>query len=125
MPNKRSYYQVVFEQPETEKSEMLIALLADAGYSGFEEDLVGLKAFIDGTQYDAAALENIINLVPAKYSVSIIEEENWNDQWEKSFQPIVVGDDVAIRADFHEPFPGVKHEIIITPKMSFGTGHHA
>ncbi|HMC99369.1 MAG TPA: 50S ribosomal protein L11 methyltransferase, partial [Ferruginibacter sp.] len=122
MPNKRSYYQVVFEQPETEKSEMLIALLADAGYSGFEEDLVGLKAFIDGTQYDAAALENIINLVPAKYSVSIIEEENWNDQWEKSFQPIVVGDDVAIRADFHEPFPGVKHEIIITPKMSFGTG---
>jgi ribosomal protein L11 methyltransferase len=55
----------------------------------------------------------------------VVPQQNWNAQWESSFEPIVVNDFVAIRAAFHQPIKDVKHEIIITPKMSFGTGHHA
>ena len=54
-----------------------------------------------------------------------IEEENWNALWESNFQPIIVDDFCVLRADFHDPIPGTPYEIIITPKMSFGTGHHA
>ena len=59
------------------------------------------------------------------FSETTIEETNWNQVWESSFEPVVVDDFVAVRADFHEPIKGIKHEIVITPKMSFGTGHHA
>lgn len=64
-----------------------------------------------------------------KYQLSftkqLIPEQNWNAVWESNFQPVIIDDFVAIRADFHEPIKNVQHEIIITPKMSFGTGHHA
>jgi ribosomal protein L11 methyltransferase len=57
--------------------------------------------------------------------VTDLEEQNWNAVWEQNFQPVVVDDFCAVRAHFHEPVGNVKHEILITPKMSFGTGHHA
>ena len=59
------------------------------------------------------------------YTFSKVEQQNWNAQWEQSFEPVQVDDFAVIRASFHAPVAGVKHDIIITPKMSFGTGHHA
>ena len=71
-------------------------------------------------------LNNIFSLHNLKYSKSIIKEENWNAVWESNFEPVRVGDFVGIRANFHPSFdPKVQYEIQITPKMSFGTGHHA
>ncbi len=55
----------------------------------------------------------------------MIEDRNWNEEWESQLQPVIINDFVGIRASFHEPLENVEHEIIITPKMSFGTGHHA
>ena len=59
------------------------------------------------------------------YKYSIIEDKNWNEEWESQLQPVTINNFAGIRASFHEPLKNVEHEIIITPKMSFGTGHHA
>lgn len=121
----KKYIQLKFSDLAEGQIDQLVAFLADMGYDGFEEDENSLKTFITQEKFDNSNLEEVLNLLPVTYSKSIVEEENWNAQWESSFQPIIVGDFVGIRADFHQPIPQVQHEIIITPKMSFGTGHHA
>ena len=68
---------------------------------------------------------NDINLKNIKFSKDVIVEQNWNALWESNFQPVIINNTVAVRAHFHQPIKNVEHEIIITPKMSFGTGHHA
>jgi len=92
----------------------------------FEETTEGLKAFVAEGNYDETKLEEevISKFADISYSVSQIEQQNWNEVWEKNFEPMQIGD-VFIRAPFHESRPGVKYELIIEPKMSFGTGHHA
>jgi ribosomal protein L11 methyltransferase len=107
------------------QNDNLIALLADIGYSGFEEEENSLKAFIDEKSFNSDELDVVLKIIPAEYSRSVIKEQNWNAVWESSFEPIIVKDFAAIRAGFHNSIKNVKHEIIITPKMSFGTGHHA
>jgi ribosomal protein L11 methyltransferase len=74
----------------------------------------------DFPSYDVQSLLNGYN-----FQSNTIPEQNWNEEWEQNFQPVVVDDFCAVRAHFHAPISTVKHEIIITPKMSFGTGHHA
>jgi ribosomal protein L11 methyltransferase len=120
-----NYIQVQVTDINTEQSELLIALLANAGFESFEETDTTLKAFIKENEFDQTALDEIINPLNLTYTSSIIAQQNWNAQWESSFEPILVDDFVGIRAYFHQPITHVKHEIIITPKMSFGTGHHA
>ncbi len=120
-----NYIQIQINDINAEQQELLIALLANAGFESFEETDTTLKAFIKETEFDQTVLQEVINPLNLSYTSSIIEQQNWNAQWESSFEPIVVNDFVAIRAAFHQPLKYVKHEIIITPKMSFGTGHHA
>lgn len=120
-----NYLQIEFETLKEGESEMLIALLADAGFESFEETENSLLAFIKEDGFEEGSLEDILKLVPVNYTKTIVPQQNWNAQWESSFEPIVVNEFVAIRAAFHQPINDVKHEIIITPKMSFGTGHHA
>jgi ribosomal protein L11 methyltransferase len=120
-----NYIQVQVTDINTEQGELLIALLANAGFESFEETDTTLKAFIKENEFDQTALDEVINPLNLTYTSSIIVQQNWNAQWESSFDPILVNDFVAIRAAFHQPIKDVKHEIIITPKMSFGTGHHA
>jgi ribosomal protein L11 methyltransferase len=88
------------------------------------------KTFILKTEFEVNLLNNELDIIfkqhNIKYSKSIIKEENWNALWESNFEPVRVGDFVGIRANFHPHFePTVSFEIEITPKMSFGTGHHA
>jgi ribosomal protein L11 methyltransferase len=87
------------------------------------------KTFILNTEFEANLLDNELNIIfkqhNIKYSKSIIKEENWNAIWESNFEPVQVANFVGIRANFHPVFePAVEHVINITPKMSFGTGHH-
>lgn len=120
-----NYLQIEFETLQEGESEILVALLADAGFESFEEEENSLKAFIKEAGFSEDSLEDILTIVPVNYAITVVPQQNWNAQWESSFEPIVVNDFVAIRAEFHQPIKNVHHEIIITPKMSFGTGHHA
>jgi ribosomal protein L11 methyltransferase len=123
--NMRNYIQLEFENIDEQITEVIIALLSDLNYEGFEESENNLKAFIKEVEFNEAELNKVLEPFNLQYSQSKIEETNWNQVWESNFDPIVIEDICAIRADFHEPITGVKNEIIITPKMSFGTGHHA
>ncbi len=105
--------------------QILIAELTAIGFDAFEEKDTALEAFIAQEKFDNSALQTLINHYKLNYEESIIKEENWNALWESNFQPIIVDDFCVLRADFHDPIPGTPYEIIITPKMSFGTGHHA
>jgi ribosomal protein L11 methyltransferase len=107
------------------ESDILTALLANAGFESFEEVEGSLLAFIPEPNDAGGAVEEILKIVPTSFTKQIIEPQNWNEKWERSFNPIQIDDFVAVRAAFHTPIVGVAHEIIITPKMSFGTGHHA
>jgi ribosomal protein L11 methyltransferase len=103
--------------------ETLIAKLATIGFEAFEEMPEILKAFIPFDLYDQAALISVLG--DLQFQEMIIEKQNWNELWESNFEPVQVEDFVGIRASFHQEIKGVEHEIVITPKMSFGTGHHA
>ena len=120
-----NYIQVEVHNTDNEKNELLVALLSNTGFESFEETDTTLKAFIKEDEFDQVDLDEIITPLNLNYTSSVIPHQNWNAQWESSFEPIIVGDFVSIRAAFHQPVTNVQHEIIITPKMSFGTGHHA
>lgn len=108
-----------------ESKEEVIAFLSTQFYDAFEEDGEILKAFIKEEYFDEYQLKEIITPYPVSFSKTIIEEKNWNDLWESNFSPVIVDDFCVIRAEFHPIFEDIKHVINITPKMSFGTGHHA
>ncbi len=121
-----NYLQFDFVVSGTEQTELLIGLLADKGFAGFEEKDDLLTAYISEDDFSEVEFSGITNLLPqCAYRRSWVESVNWNQQWERSFEPVRVNQFAAIRADFHEPIVDVQYEIIITPKMSFGTGHHA
>lgn len=105
------------------QQEELIALLDDFHPSGFEQTNEKLIAYFPEEGF---AREEILSILRGYLpALTEVEPKNWNEEWEQSFEPVVVDDFVAVRAHFHLPIAGVLHEIIITPKMSFGTGHHA
>jgi ribosomal protein L11 methyltransferase len=121
-----NYLQFDFETENSDQSEQLIALLSDQSFEGFEENENILHAFIPENKFDEKGFLQIIDIFPSLiYASSIIENINWNKRWEDGFQPVIVENKVALRAGFHPPIKNIEHEIIITPKMSFGTGHHA
>lgn len=119
------YVEVCIRVADKMQSEILIAELAAAGFESFEEDGNILKGYIPADSFDNAGLKNLMLQYNVVAEIQTIKQQNWNAQWENDFQPVKVGDFCTIRADFHEPDILAEYEIIITPKMSFGTGHHA
>ena len=111
-------------QPAT---EILIAELGYAGFESFVETDEGVTAYIQKDEWHDAILEDIQILDSDEFEISFtfneIEQVNWNQEWEKNFNPIVVENLCSVRAPFHEK-PTTKYDIVIEPKMSFGTGHH-
>jgi ribosomal protein L11 methyltransferase len=126
------YIQISIETLNAEESDIFVARLSQSGFEGFEEEPGKLHAFIPETLFDATKIEKIIAEIKGVadpfhtlFQKEVIEPRNWNSEWEKDFEPVVVEKFCAIRAHFHEPLSDVLYDIIITPKMSFGTGHHA
>lgn len=119
------YIQIAFQNISSQQTDLLIAALSNIGFDGFEEGENVLKSFTPAGSFNEAAVKEIAAKNNVSFVQSIIEETNWNAVWESNFQPVLVDDFLAIRADFHEPIKEAAHEIVITPKMSFGTGHHA
>ena len=113
--------------PKEPTSEILIAELGNVGFESFVENQIGVTAYIQKEAYKENILEDIYILNSEEFSIKYTKNEvaqtNWNAEWEKNFTPIKVDDLVSIRAPFHEN-PNLKYEIVIEPKMSFGTGHH-
>jgi ribosomal protein L11 methyltransferase len=120
-----NHLQITIEVTEPSLQEILIALLTELDYEGFEQQPDALQAFLPEAGFDPAALTALLKPMDLVYTTQLLAERNWNEEWEKNFSPVQVGDFCAIRAHFHVPIPGVTHELVITPKMSFGTGHHA
>jgi ribosomal protein L11 methyltransferase len=120
-----NYIEVTIHIIDTGLREMLIAELSSENYYGFEEEEELFKAYINETEFDEVLLKSILANHQLVYKLNTIADQNWNQLWESNFEPITVEDFVGVRASFHQPIENVRHEIIITPKMSFGTGHHA
>lgn len=108
--------------------EILVALLAEGDFESFSDTETGLNAYVlsnlDNESFVQEALENLPE-VHVQYVRTEIEQKNWNQEWESNFHPIFVNDQCYIRSEFHEAKPEFPYEIIIQPKMSFGTGHHS
>lgn len=109
--------------------EVLIAELAEVGFDSFLETDQGLDAYIEEGLFDREAYQEVLEKYQEVAHVLVEEgvmaKVNWNEEWEKHYDPIQVGERVYVRASFHAPKPEIAHEILINPKMSFGTGHHA
>ncbi len=107
--------------------EILIAELGYAGFESFVETEEGVAAYIQKEDWNTAILKDVqilnSNEFQINYTFEEIEQVNWNEEWEKNFKPIVVDEVCTVRAPFHN-MPNTKYDIIIEPKMSFGTGHH-
>lgn len=108
-------------------AELIMARLGELGFESFEETGEGLLAYIPSSEFDPAILNNP-DLWPegidVEYTWAVIPEQNWNAVWEENFEPVTLAGRCHIRAPFHPVIPGIEYEIIIEPKMSFGTAHH-
>ncbi len=110
-------------------SEMLTYQLGEVGFEMFEDTPQGFKAYIQTANYNNEAVLEIIEGIKelnceVTYSVQDIPWQNWNAEWEKNYQPEIIGNKIYVRAEFHEANPSYPHEIIVQPRMAFGTGHH-
>lgn len=128
-----NYIEVTFDITPYEEAvaDALISELGTIGYDGFSYTDQGFTAYIPAKDYDAQAITRleIFDFFTRNYrietSVQEIEDQDWNKVWEENFTPITVDDRILVRAGFHAPVPGIEYEILIEPKMSFGTGHHS
>jgi len=120
-----NHLRITIAVTDPAQQEILIALLTELGYEGFEQQDDALLAYLPETGFDAAGLEATLLPWDLAYSTTLLPAKNWNEEWEKNFTPVQVGDFCGVRAHFHPPIPGVTYDLVITPKMSFGTGHHA
>ncbi|GMQ29977.1 50S ribosomal protein L11 methyltransferase [Algoriphagus confluentis] len=109
--------------------EILIAELSEIGFDSFLETDDGIDAYIPEDGFDRQSFNALIDRYRDAAQIQLTEGKmpkvNWNEEWEKNYDPIAVGDLVYLRASFHPSQSGYRHEIVINPKMSFGTGHHA
>jgi ribosomal protein L11 methyltransferase len=114
--------------PRDPATEILIAELGYAGFESFVENKEGVIAYIQKEEFKEDILDDIFILKSDEFNIEYQKEEiaqvNWNSEWEKNFNPILIDDTVYIRAPFHNKLPNIKYDIVIEPKMSFGTGHH-
>lgn len=108
-------------------SDILIAELGEVGFESFVEEETGVLAYIQKVEWGENILDGLYILNNGNFDISFtykeIAQENWNATWERNFQPILVDDRCMVRAPFHDAL-NVEYDIIIEPKMSFGTGHH-
>ena len=127
-----NYYKLRLEcAPCSEDiTDLLAAFLADLGYESFEPDDTGLTAYVQSSEFSEKAVKEMLEDFPMETSIrfdsEFVESQNWNEEWEKHyFQPIVIAGECVVHSSFHKDVPAAKYDILIDPKMAFGTGHHA
>ncbi|MCM1138443.1 MAG: 50S ribosomal protein L11 methyltransferase [Duncaniella sp.] len=126
------YVEVRLELSPCEEmyTDVLAALLADAGFESFVPDNEGMTAYIKAELYTDQSLGDALSTFPfeceIKKTAKIVEGQDWNKEWEKNyFQPIVIDNKCVIHSSFHKDIPECRYDIVIDPKMAFGTGHHS
>ena len=125
------YIQVIFafKNIAEYQQDLLINDLAGIGFNTFEDTPNGFSAFTEQDDFQEASLKALLadlsgDELEYSYEVKEIAGENWNEEWEKNFEPLIISDQCYVRATFHAPRPEYPFEIVIDPKMAFGTGHH-
>lgn len=126
------YFEITFiTTPCTETvNDVLSAVLGEIGFESFVEHENGIKGYVQQNLFDENTLKDILRDFPLadaniQYEVQLMEDKNWNEEWEKNFfQPIVVGNRCVIHSTFHKDIPQAEYDIVINPQMAFGTGHH-
>ena len=122
-------FEYSFTAPSSDiQHDMLTTMLAEIGFDSFMDDAMGLKAYCSADNRDDLAVENLL-LEPSFSDIHLLKVEempdkDWNEVWEASYQPVVVNDRCRVRAPFHEPDPSFEFDLVIEPKMSFGTANH-
>lgn len=110
-------------------AEIIVAELGELGYNSMMETEEGVEGYIEIEKFSEQDVKDLVaryaELTPISYTTEEVERKNWNEDWEKNYDPIIVEDQCLVRATFHKIDKHYPYEIIITPKMSFGTGHHA
>ncbi|WP_237390636.1 50S ribosomal protein L11 methyltransferase [Fulvivirga sediminis] len=109
--------------------EIVVAELGELGYNSMMETDAGVEGYIEEKNFNEQDINDLISryseVTTITYEVEEVVSRNWNEEWEKNYDPISVDKSCLVRATFHKPDPSFKYEIIINPRMSFGTGHHA
>ena len=122
-------FEYSFTAPSSDiQHDMLTTMLAEIGFDSFMDDAMGLKAYCSTDNRDDLAVENLL-LEPSFSDIRLLKvvempDKDWNEVWEASYQPVVVNDRCRVRAPFHEPDPSFEFDLVIEPKMSFGTANH-
>ena len=117
------YTRITLSNVNEDQQDILVAQLSELGFEGFEHHPDQLMAYINEEAFNDAEVKEITGEAP--FVTETIAQQNWNAVWESNFEPVIVDGLCVIRADFHTVDVQTPYEIIITPKMSFGTGHHA
>ena len=115
-------------QAPPELAEMLVAELAEVGFDTFEDNDAGFCAYTTEAGFNPDDVAEVMSRYQGTdaiaYDHRLITRQNWNAEWEQNFQPLIIAGQVSVRAPFHPRPAGVAHDIVIMPRMSFGTGHH-
>ncbi len=126
------YVEVKFEFSSQEDfvKDLLTNELGEIGFESFSVDKGALIAYVQTNLFDESALKNVVSEFPydngIRYEAKAAEDKDWNEEWEKNyFEPIVIGNECVVHGSFHKDVPVAKYDIIINPKMAFGTGYHA
>lgn len=125
-----NYKELIFTVISSEEyhKDLLINSLSEIGYDTFEETENGFKAYIPSDNFSQDSLDECLKafegIFTASYKVNFIPEKNWNEVWESNFSPLLIKGQCYVRATFHEAHPEYPYEIVVDPKMAFGTGHH-
>ncbi len=119
------HVKIIISSIDQADTDILVALLSEMGYDGFEEINGCLLAYIGRESFDESLVEALRETHNFSYTIEVVPAQNWNALWESNFQPVIIDGFCTVRAHFHDIEVNTPYDIIITPKMSFGTGHHA